>query len=48
MYNVIAFAAILLEQLGGGVDAVGWSSVAVSLVLALGFAWALMAQPEAS
>ena len=44
--DVVGFVVILLGQLAGIANAVGWSSVAIYLLLALGFAYVQFMQPR--
>jgi len=44
--DVIGFVVILLGQLAGIANAVGWSSVAIYLLLGLGFAYVQFMQPR--
>jgi hypothetical protein len=44
--DVIGFVVILIGQLAGIANAVGWSSVAIYLLLALGFAYVQFMQPR--
>jgi hypothetical protein len=44
--NVIGFVVILIGQLGGIANALGWSSVAIYALLALGFAYFQFMQPR--
>jgi hypothetical protein len=44
--DVVGFVVILLGQLAGITNALGWSSVAIYLVLALGFAYVQFMQPR--
>jgi uncharacterized membrane protein YfcA len=44
--DVVGFVVILLGQLAGIANAVGWSSVAIYLLLALGFAYVQFIQPR--
>lgn len=44
--DVVGFVVILLGQLAGIANAVGWSSVAIYLLLALGFAYVQFLQPR--
>jgi hypothetical protein len=46
VFNTIAFIVILLQQLSGAVNALGWSSVVISLLLALGFAYFQFMKPN--
>jgi hypothetical protein len=46
--DVVGFVVILLGQLAGIANAVGWSSVAIYLLLALGFAYVQFMQPRSS
>jgi hypothetical protein len=46
--DVIGFVVILIGQLGGIANAVGWSSVAIYLLLALGFAYVQFMQPRSA
>jgi uncharacterized protein involved in cysteine biosynthesis len=45
--NGIGFVISLIGQLGGVVNALGWSTVAIYLLLALGFGYFCFAQPRA-
>ncbi len=45
VFNAIGFIAILLQQLSGGPNALGWSTVLISLLLALGFAYFQFMKP---
>ena len=47
-YLMIVSVVILLQQLSGGVNALGWSSVVISLLLALGFAYFQFMRPSAA
>ena len=47
-FNALAFVSILVEQLSGAVNALGWSSVLVSLLLTVGFAYVLFVKPIAA
>jgi len=44
--DVVGFVVILLGQLAGIANAVGWSSVVIYLLLALGFAYVQFMQPR--
>ena len=44
--DVVGFVVILLGQLAGIANAVGWSTVAIYLLLALGFAYVQFMQPR--
>jgi hypothetical protein len=44
--DIVGFVVILLGQLAGIANAVGWSSVAIYLLLALGFAYVQFMQPR--
>jgi len=44
--DVVGFVVILLGQLAGIANAIGWSSVAIYLLLALGFAYVQFMQPR--
>lgn len=44
VYDAIAFVAMLLIQLSGGMNLLGWSIVAIYLFFALGFGYFLMPQ----
>ena len=44
--DVIGFVVILLGQLAGIANALGWSNVAIYLLLALGFAYVQFMQPR--
>jgi hypothetical protein len=44
--DVIGFVVILIGQLAGIANAVGWSSVAIYLLLAIGFAYVQFMQPR--
>ena len=44
--DVVGFVIILLGQLAGIANAVGWSSVVIYLLLALGFAYVQFMQPR--
>jgi hypothetical protein len=44
--DVIGFVVILIGQLAGITNAVGWSSVAIYLLLAVGFAYVQFIQPR--
>jgi hypothetical protein len=46
--DVIGFVVILIGQLGGIANAVGWSSVAIYLLLALGFAYVQFIHPRSA
>ena len=43
--DVVGFVVILMGQLAGIANALGWSNVAIYLVLALGFAYVQFMQP---
>jgi len=43
----VGFVASLLIQLGGGINALGWSNPALYGLLALGYAYFLFMRPEA-
>jgi hypothetical protein len=43
-YDAIAFVAMLLIQLSGGMNLIGWSIVAIYLFFALGFGYFLLPQ----
>ena len=45
--NTLIFILSLLQQLSGVVNILGWSSVVISLLLALGFAYILFRKPSA-
>lgn len=44
--DVVGFVVILLGQLAGIANALGWSSVAIYLLLALGFAYVQFMEPR--
>ena len=44
--DIVGFVVILLGQLAGIANAIGWSSVAIYLLLALGFAYVQFMQPR--
>jgi len=44
--DVVGFVVILIGQIGGIANALGWSNVAIYLVLALGFAYFQFMQPQ--
>ena len=44
--DVVGFVVILIGQLAGIANAVGWSSIAIYLLLALGFAYVQFMQPR--
>ena len=44
----IGFVVSLIGQLGGVMNALGWSTVVIYLLLALGFAYFCFAQPKAT
>ena len=46
--DVVGFVVILLGQLAGIANALGWSNVAIYLLLALGFAYVQFMQPRSS
>ena len=46
--DAIAFVLALMAQLKGVVNSLGWSTVAIYLLLALGFAYFLFAKPSES
>ena len=46
--DVIGFVVILIGQLAGIANAVGWSSVAIYLLLAVGFAYVQFMQPRST
>ncbi|TMF41463.1 MAG: hypothetical protein E6I26_00495 [Chloroflexi bacterium] len=46
--DAIGFVVILIGQLAGIANAVGWSSVAIYLLLALGFAYVQVMQPRSA
>jgi len=46
--DVVGFIVALLGQLSGAVDALGWSTVAIYLLLALGFGYFQFMKPSAS
>jgi hypothetical protein len=46
--DVLGFVVILIGQLGGIANAVGWSSVAIYLLLALGFAYVQFIHPRSA
>jgi hypothetical protein len=46
--DAVAFALALMAQLKGVVNSLGWSTVAIYLLLALGFAYFLFAKPSES
>ena len=46
--DVVGFVVILLGQLAGIANALGWSNVAIYLLLALGFAYVQFLQPRSS
>lgn len=46
--DVVGFVVILIGQLAGIANALGWSSVAIYLLLALGFAYVQFMQPRSA
>jgi hypothetical protein len=44
--DAVGFVVILIGQLGGIANALGWSNVAIYLLLALGFAYIQFMQPR--
>ena len=44
--DVVGFVVILIGQLAGVANALGWSNVAIYLLLALGFAYVQFMQPR--
>jgi hypothetical protein len=46
--DVVGFVVILLGQLAGIANVLGWSSVAIYLLLALGFAYVQFMQPRST
>ena len=46
--DVVGFVVILIGQLAGIANAIGWSSVAIYLLLALGFAYVQFMQPRSA
>lgn len=46
--DVVGFVVILLGQLAGIANALGWSNVAIYLLLALGFAYVQFVQPRST
>lgn len=46
--DVVGFVVILVGQLAGISNALGWSNVAIYLLLALGFAYVQFMQPRSS
>jgi len=46
--DVVGFVVILLGQLAGIANAIGWSNVAIYLLLALGFAYVQFVQPRST
>lgn len=46
--DCIGFVVSLVAQLGGLMNTLGWSTVAIYLVFALGFGYFLFAQPKGS
>jgi hypothetical protein len=46
--DVVGFVVILLGQLAGVANALGWSNVAIYLLLALGFAYVQFMQPRSA
>ena len=46
--DIVGFVVILLGQLAGIANALGWSSVAIYLLLALGFAYVQFMQPRST
>jgi hypothetical protein len=48
VYDAIAFVAMLLIQLSGGLNLLGWGIVAIYLFFALGFGYFLMPQKKAA
>ena len=46
--DVVGFIVALLGQLSGAVNALGWSTVAIYLLLALGFGYFQFMKPSAS
>ncbi len=47
VYDAVAFVAILLIQLSGGMNLLGWGIVAVYLFFAVGFGYFLLPQKKA-
>ena len=47
VYDAIAFIAMLLIQLSGGMNALGWGIIAVYLFFTLGFGYFLLPQKKA-
>jgi len=46
--DVVGFVVILMGQLAGIANALGWSTVAIYLLLALGFAYVQFMQPRSA
>jgi len=46
VYDAIAFVAVLLIQLSGGMNLLGWGIVAVYLFFALGFGYFLLSEKK--
>lgn len=46
--DVVGFVVILIGQLSGIANSLGWSSVAIYLLLALGFAYVQFMQPRSA
>ena len=46
VYDAIAFVAVLLIQLAGGMNLLGWGIVAVYLFFALGFGYFLLSEKK--
>jgi hypothetical protein len=46
--DVVGFVVILIGQLAGIANALGWSNVAIYLLLALGFAYVQFMQPRSA
>jgi hypothetical protein len=48
IYNSVGFIVALINQLAGVVNTLGWSTAAIYLLLALGYAYFLVVKPSAS
>jgi len=48
VYDAVAFVAVLLIQLAGGLNALGWGIVAIYLFFTLGFGYFLLPQKRAA
>jgi hypothetical protein len=48
IYNSIGFVVALINQFAGVVNSLGWSTVAIYLLLALGYAYFQFVKPSAS